>query len=240
MSNKKITTDTLEEALPVVTIEEPEVDPVEKIQSFFQLYGKKIAIVAGALVLGFAGVYCYGEFITKPKEEKAAEAIYKAQYYFSVDSSKLVLDGDGTSKGVLYIISNYGGTKAANLAHFYAGVSYLKQGNFAKAIEHLKDFKTDAKQVQLVANGCLGDAYAESGNKEAALEAYINAAHTFEKDESSSAEYLQRAALLYETMDKGDKALELYKEIKEKFPRTEKGNQVDKYINRLSVEKTNL
>jgi tetratricopeptide (TPR) repeat protein len=211
-------------------------DIVVKIQGFFEKFGKTIAILVGGVVVVIAGIFAYNQFVLKPKEEKAAEVIYKAQKYFSVDSSKKVLEGDETSKGVLYVISNYGGTKAANLAKYYAGVSYLKLGEFPKAIEYLKDFKTDAKQVQMVAYGCLADAYAESGNKETAIEYYVKAGSYFEKDESNSAEYLFRAALLNETTGKEEKALELYKEIKEKFPKTEKGSQVDKYINRLSNE----
>jgi hypothetical protein len=42
---------------------------------------------------------------------------------------------------------------------------------------------------------------------------------------------------LQETSGKTKEALELYKELKEKFPKTEKGYQADKYINRLSIEK---
>jgi TolA-binding protein len=61
--------------------------------------------------------------------------------------------------------------------------------------------------------------------------------NTIEKDESNSAEYLFRAATLQETIGKTKEALELYKELKEKFPKTEKGYQADKYINRLSIEK---
>ncbi|MFP5041978.1 tetratricopeptide repeat protein [Parasediminibacterium sp. JCM 36343] len=215
-------------------------DVLLKAQGFIQKFGKKFAIGLGAGLLLGGGVFAYGAFVTKPKEEKAAEAIYKAQQYFELDSSKLVLDGDGASKGVLYIIKNYSGTKSANLATYYAGVSYLKLGNFAKAIEYLKDFKTDAKQIQMVAYGSLGDAYAESGKKDDAVDYYIKAANTFEKDESISAEYLFRAALLEKTLGKDDKALELFKELKEKFPRTEKGSQVDKYIYQISVEKPEL
>ena len=151
-----------------------------------------------------------------------------------------MLDGDENAKGVLYIISNYSGTKVATLAKFYAGVSYLKLGSFDKAIEYLKDFKTDAKQVQMVAYGALGDAYAESGKKDEALESYLKAGKTFEKDESTSAEYLFRAGLLSETLGNSDKALEIYKDIKDKYPKSEKGTQIDKYINRLSVEKPEL
>jgi TolA-binding protein len=56
-------------------------------------------------------------------------------------------------------------------------------------------------------------------------------------DQSNSSEYLFRAALLEETSGKTKEALELYKKLKEKFPKTEKGFQADKYINRLSIEK---
>ena len=224
-------------------VELPELDSdkiILKAQSFFQNFGRQIIIGVSAVVVVVGGFYAFKEFVTKPKEQKASELLYKAQGYFSQDSSNLVLNGDGTSKGVLYVISNYGGTKSANLAKYYAGVSYLKLGQFDKAIEYLKDFSTDAKQVQMVAYGCLGDAYAESGKKDDALDYYQKAGQTFEKDENASAEYLFRAALLSETIGKEDKALELYKNIKDKFPKTEKGSQVDKYIYRLSVEKPEL
>ncbi len=213
---------------------------VLRVQGFFEKYGKQLAIGITAIILVGGGLFSYKQFIVKPKEEKAADYLFKAQQFFSQDSSQKVLDGDGTTKGVLYVINNFGGTKSANLAKYYAGVSYLKLGKFDKAIEYLKDFSTDAKQVQMVAYGCLGDAYAESGKKEDALDYYIKAGNTFITDESGSAEFLFRGALLSETIGKEDKALELYKLIKEKYPKTEKGNQVDKYINRLSSEKPDL
>jgi len=221
----------------------PELDGdqiVLRFQEFIKKFGKEIGIGLAVILLVLGGIFGYNEFILKPKEQKAAELLYKAQQYFSQDSSKLVLQGDGTNKGVLYVMSNYGGTKSATLCKYYAGVSYLKLGEFAKAIEYLKDFKTDAKQVQMVAYGCLGDAYAESGKKDDAFDYYVKAAHTFESDENGSAEYLFRAGLLSETLGKADKAVELYKEIKTKFPKSEKGTQIDKYIARLSVEKPEL
>ncbi len=38
-------------------------------------------------------------------------------------------------------------------------------------------------------------------------------------------------------MGKSKEAVDVYKQIKEKYPRTEKGFSIDKYIYRLSVEK---
>ncbi len=212
-------------------------ETIAKMQGFWARFQKPLLIVIAIVVVGGGGWYAYNEYILKPKEEKAADSIFKAQQYFSMDSSNLVLNGDGQSRGVLYIINNFSGTKAANLSHYYAGVSYLKLGDFNNAVKHLKDFSTDAKQIQLLAYGCLGDAYAELNKNEDAVESYKKAAIAFEKDENNSSEYLFRAALLQETTGKTKEALELFKELKTKFPQTEKGFQADKYINRLSVEK---
>jgi tetratricopeptide (TPR) repeat protein len=153
-----------------------------------------------------------------------------------VDSFKTALNGDGQHKGFLYIINNYGGTKSANLAKYYAGVSYLKLGDFNNAVKYLKDFDTDAKQIQLMADGALGDAYSELNKNEDAISAYKKAGSEFEKDEFNSSEYLFRAALLSEKNGNTKQALELYKEVKNKYPKTEKGFQADKYIYRLSIE----
>ncbi|MBC7722396.1 MAG: tetratricopeptide repeat protein [Pedobacter sp.] len=215
-------------------------DALLKAQGFWVKYGKTITAFLISFIVAIGSYISYKQFVIKPKEEKAADAIYKAQQYFQADSSKLVLDGDGSNKGVLYIISNYGGTKTANLAHYYAGVSYLKLGDFNKAIEHLKDFSTDAKHIQMAAYGCLGDAYAEAGKKDEAVDYYTKASKTFAFDEANSAEYLFRAALLSSTINKNKEAVALFKELKEKFPKTEKGFQADKYINSLSVEKADL
>lgn len=211
-----------------------------KAQGFWQQNQKLIIGAVAVVVIGFAGWFGYTEYIVKPKEEKAAEALFKAEEYFRMDSTNLALNGDGQSRGLLYVIKTFGGTKAANLAHFYAGVSYLKMGDFNNAVKYLKDFSTDAKQIQLLAYGALGDAYAEQNKTDDAVTYYKKAGSTFEKDDNNSAEYLFRAALLLETKGKTAEALDLYKEIKEKFPKTDKGFQADRYIYRLSVEKNDL
>ncbi len=213
-------------------------DIVLKAQNFWQKNSKTVLSIIVALIVVVGGWIGYTTYILKPKEDKAADAIVKVQEYFKIDSANLVLNGDGQSKGALYIINNYGGTKTANLAKFYAGVSYLHKGEFANAVKYLKDFSTDAKQVQLLALGNLGDAYAELNQKDDAIAMYKKAATAFVTDENNSAEYLFRAALLSETTGKAKEALALYKEVKTKYPKTDKGFQADKYIYRLSIEKS--
>ncbi|MEP6514209.1 MAG: tetratricopeptide repeat protein [Parafilimonas sp.] len=211
-------------------------DPMLKAKTVLQKYQKPIAIGVTAIIVLIGGWYAYTNYIVKPKGDQAADAIFKAQQYFAEDSVKLALNGDSISKGFLYIINNYGGTKQANLAKYYAGVCYLKLGDFNNAVKYLKDFSTDARQVQMMAYGCLGDAYSELGKNEDAVNYYKKAAETFDMDETIASEYLFRAALKLETLGKNSEALVLYKQIKEKFPQTERGYEAGKYIYRLSIE----
>ncbi len=196
----------------------------------------QVVYLFAAILIAVVGYFGYTEFYQKPLEAKAADAMYVAEKYFANDSSALVLNGDGTNKGVLYIIKEFGGTKAANLAKYYAGMSYYRLKDYNKAIEYLKDFSTDAKQVQAVAYGSIGDAYSELKKNEETVEYYKKAGTHFPEDEAISSEYLFRAAYFLETIGKNDAALELYKQIKQNYPKSEKGFNIDKYINRLQVQ----
>jgi tetratricopeptide (TPR) repeat protein len=194
-----------------------------------------VYLLVGGLIAA-AGIFGYTELYQKPLEAKAADAMYVAEKYFANDSSELVLNGDGTSKGVLYIIKEFSGTKAANLAKYYAGMSYYRLKDYNKAIEYLKDFSTNAKQVQAVAYGSIGDAYSELKKNDEAIEYYKKAGTHFPEDEAISSEYLFRAASFLELNGKNDAALEIYKQIKQDYPKSEKGFSIDKYINRIQVQ----
>ena len=194
-----------------------------------------ISLVVGGLIIAGA-IFGYSELYQKPREAKAADALFSAERYFALDSSNLVLNGDGTSKGALYVIKEFSGTDAANLAKYYAGVSYFRTGDFNKSIEFLKDFSTDAKQVQAIAYGTIGDAYSELKKNQEAIDAYKKAGAYFPEDEAISSEYLYRAAALLELNGKNEDALAIYKEIKAKYPKSEKGFNADKYIYRLQVQ----
>ncbi len=211
-------------------------EPLEGVQNYWGKWGKPASIVLAILIIGFGAWFAYNAWVVQPKEEKAQDAIFKAQQYFAQDSLRKALDGDGVNKGFLYIIKNYDGTKTANLAKYYAGVCDLKLGSFTEAIKYLKDFSSDSKPVQMMAYGCLGDAYSEANKKADAVDAYKKAATTFEDDRDNSSEYLFRAGLLSEVLGKNKEALDLYKQVKDKYPNTMRGGQIDKYIYRLSIE----
>jgi tetratricopeptide (TPR) repeat protein len=222
-----------------VQVEEVVADDSAKVlaraQGFWERFSKPIMYAGGAIILLIGGYYAYQNFYAAPREEKAADAIWHAQQYFQADSMQLALNGDGQHPGFEKVAKNYSGTKAGNLARFYSGVCALRLGNFKKAEEYLNGFKTDSKEIQAVAYARLADAYAELGKKNEAVEAYAKAGRFYPEQESLSAENLFRAGLLSETLGKNEEAIKYYKEIKEKYARTDRGYQIDKYLARLGV-----
>jgi TolA-binding protein len=205
--------------------------------NFWERNGKKVLIAAGVVLAALIAFVAYRQLVLEPKQEKAADAMFRAQEYYNQDSVRLALNGDNINPGFLKIIDRYSGTPAANLAHFYAGSCYLKMGDFNNAVKHLKDFSTDSKQVQARAYALLGDAYSEQNKMDEAAKQYEKAGKHFEEDDYNSPEYLFRAGYLYESMGKNKEAIDMYRLIKDKYARTERGNDIDKYLARLgSVE----
>ena len=190
---------------------EHEISPVDKWKHFQDNYGKKAAIGLAGILIVILGYFAYKQFILDPKEKEASEAMFRAEEYFRMDSIRLALNGDAVNAGFVKIISRYSGTKAADLAAFYAGSCYLKLGDFNNAVKYLKDFKTSAVQVQAKAYGLLGDAYSELNKKEEAAEQYKKAGTYFDQDEIISPEYLFRAGYLYESMGKKQDAIAMYR-----------------------------
>ena len=207
-------------------------DAVEKVTGFWYQYSKQILIAIAAIVIIGGGIYGYSTLIAGPNEKKASEAMRYAEDFFRKDSLKMALDGDNLNPGFLKIISKYSGTKAANLAHFYAGTCYLQMGDFKNAVKHLEDYFTSEPLVKARAKVLLADANSELGKKEEAVKLYREAGTTFEKDDYYSPQYLVRAAFLYEQMGKTKDAVEVYKMIKEKYPQF-KEVDIDKYLGKL-------
>ena len=221
-----------------------EVDVIERAKGFWARFSKPIIYLSAAIILIGGGWLVYKYMFKLPKEQKANEVVFRTQKVFTdfsnapTDSVKTslaqkCLNGEGSTPGALKIISRYGGTDAANLCAYYAGASYLHLKRFDRAIKYLKDFDTDASQVQSRAYGMIGDAYSDLKKNNDALNYYKKAAGVNKKDEFTSSEFLFRAGLFAESIGKTKEAVELYKKIKNDYPLTDKANDIDRYLARL-------
>lgn len=221
------------------TVQEDNLQELEsaltRTERFIESNGKVISIVVGAIVVVVAGVLAFNKFYIQPKEDEALSQMFMAENYFEKDSFNLAINGDGNYLGFLDIIDDYGITKSANRAKYYAGISYLHLGQYEEAIDYLKKFKTDDLLLSPVKEGAIGDAMLELGKKEDALSQYKKA-YSATENELTTPVYKMKAAVILESMSKYADALKLYEEIKKEYPQTAEGSTVDKYIARVKVQ----
>jgi len=190
-----------------------------------------ITLILVVIVIAFMG---YKRFIIIPTEKEAQSQMFMAERYFEQDSFNLALYGDGNNLGVLDIIDDYGITKSSELAHYYAGISFLHLGEFELAIEQLEKFSSNDKMISLIAKGAIGDAYLELNQPLKAITYYEKAVAT-EDNTFVNPIYLLKAGQVYESLEEFQKALETYQKIKDKYPESQEGQKIEKYIAKVKL-----
>ena len=130
------------------------------------------------------------------------------------------------------MIDDYGISKSAKIARYYAGVCYHQLGNHEAAIQLLNKFKTDDLLVGAAKYSTLGDAYVELGDLNKAISAYKSGIEKYENNFSAPI-MLKKLGLVYEELSQLDQALETYRLIESNYPETPEGNEIKKYIGRV-------
>lgn len=234
-----------------VKTEQTDADVVAKAKGFWAANSKKIIIVGSVLIVLLGGYFGYKKLIAEPNEKKANDLIFPAEKLFGViagsstynkDTVNIVLNGDKASgvTGLLKIASSYGGTKSGNRAEYMIGACYLQLKQYDKAIKHLKEFDANgATQIQSKAYILLGHAYAEQKKTDDALDYYKKAGSISGLDEAMATEAIYMAARYAEALGKTKEAIELFQELKDEYPTSQRvsSGEVDKYLGSLGVTK---
>jgi len=192
----------------------------------------KIVVGVAAAILIIVGGYFAFNYYKNNQNDLAQKEMFQAVYYFEADSLNKALNGDGNNLGFLEIIDEYGVTDAANLANYYAGVSYLKQGKFELARLYLEDFSASDLLIQARAYSLLGDSYMEEKKYDDAAK-YYNKAANYKPNKYFSPAYLMKEALAYEKLNQNDKARELYNKIIDEYGESPELQNARKFKARL-------
>lgn len=197
-----------------------------------------IAVVA-ALVLGYLG---YKKLVQEPANEEGMNELYHTQKQFNdavagVSNDSLynvALNGSDGKYGALDIIKEYSGTDAANLANYYAGMSYLNLKDYKNAIAHLDKFESEDEAAGPMAKGAIGDAFMQLEQPEQALKYYLQAAKMRTNDLTAPT-YYYKAGITALNLGRATEALGYFNTIKETYPSTPEATSVEVFIGKAQA-----
>ncbi|MCB0765544.1 MAG: tetratricopeptide repeat protein [Flavobacteriales bacterium] len=183
--------------------------------------------VAGVLIV-VGGLLGYKKFVMEPKAKEASELVWKAEYYFEIDSLDKAMNGDTEWPGFLSIADEYGSTPTGNLANYYLGAIEMKKGEYEMAIEHFRkaDLKDDVLRVMAVGN--VGDALVELGRTDEAVKEFEKAAN-MTKNDFTTPMYLMKAGILHQQAGNWSGAAKAFNRIANEFPVSSEASQARKY-----------
>ncbi|MCQ2184598.1 MAG: hypothetical protein MJY62_04215 [Bacteroidales bacterium] len=203
------------------------------IEEILTKYSKVISICFAAAVVIAALIFCYVRFIQQPKRAEALADTFNAEYTFAQGDFATALEGTEDYLGFADVIDTYG-CNAPKAAYLYAGVCELQAGNFEEALAYLRKYNGTDPVLKARALCCKGDAYVGLEQYSKAVSCYKAAAK--KAGNLFAATYIFKEGLALETLGKEAEALKCYKTIKEKYPMTEEGYDIEKYIARIEYK----
>lgn len=199
-----------------------------RTEMFIEDNKKAITIGVVGILVVVGGLLGYKKFIAEPKAKEAAELVWKAEYYFEIDSLDRALNGDDQWPGFTTIASDYGSTPSGNLANYYLGAIYMEKGEFELALEHYKKADLDDDVLRVMAVGNQGDALVELGRADEAVKQFEKAAG-MEKNDLTTPMYLMKAGILHHQAGNWSAAAKAFNRIAKEFPASADVNQARKY-----------
>jgi tetratricopeptide (TPR) repeat protein len=164
------------------------------------------------------------------KQQEAMQNIWKAQYYFEIDSLDKAMNGDDAGNlGFIDLAQQYSSTPAGKLAHFYLGTCYMQKGEYESAIEEYKKADVDDDVLRVMAVGNTGDALVELGKMDEAAEYFEKAANMVTNDFTTPM-YLMKAGIVHQQAGNWKAAAKAFGRVVREFPESQDVNQAKKYL----------
>lgn len=206
-------------------------------ETFIAKYKNAIIGVVALIIIGVCGLLAYQNFYSAPRETKAYAALFKGEMLFEQGQFEEALNGDSLGyTGFLNVADEFSGTKAANLAKAYAGICYANLDKNEEAIKQLEGFKGADQMVAPSVLAAIGNAYAKLNQLDKATSYLVQAADKADNNTLSPI-FLVQAGNIYESQGKYADAVKVYTKVKEKYFQSYQSMDIDKYIERASLQK---
>ena len=215
----------------------------EKSYEFYLANKKPVNVVVAILAVILIGIvgykFIYIDRIFNPKQTESLEAIWRAENQaFDNENWNTAIYGDslGLYDGFLRASEEYEGYIGGKLAQYNLGISYLNSKEYTLAIETLEKVNFEDELLGTITLGAIGDAFLQLGSVNDALENYERA-YNRKENELTTPIYLMKAALCLEILEDYEMAINLYRDVMQKYPLSSVANNAEKYMESLLLGK---
>jgi tetratricopeptide (TPR) repeat protein len=207
-----------------------------KAREFVERNRKILSYVLTGLIIVVAGVIIYRNNL-KAENERAEVLFAKIMGYYDSGDYKTAIEGvpQRNIQGLKYIVENYGGTKAGEIATYYLANAYFMIGDYDNALKYFKKYDGDDKLLLASALAGIASVYEAKGDYKRAGEYFEKAAQRF-KENILVPEYLYNSARNYKLAGEREKALRLFERIKKDYPNFQRIRDVEIYIASLKSD----
>lgn len=205
-----------------------------KSELFFEKNKTPITIAVVAVLVIVGGLLGYRKFIAEPRAKEAQDMIWKAQYYFEIDSLDKALNGDGNYLGFAEVAHQYGSTSTGNLAKFYMAVIYHQKGEYETALQYYKEADLGDDVLRVMAAGNQGDVLVELGKPAEAATQFMKAADMVASDYTTPM-FLMKAGIVYQQQNDWKNAAKCFGRVSADYPNSPDAQTAKKYGARASA-----
>ncbi len=200
-----------------------------KAVDYFENNKKHVYTALTILIIAIAGIIL---FVNKKKanNEIAAVELAKIRSVYDANNFQQAVNGDssGMSKGLQFIVDEYGSTENGEMAKLMLANSYMNLRDFDKAEKYFKDYSGSNKLLKVAAIAGQASVLEAKGN-------YTDAAKEFEKAANMDNEnpfvdqYLFYAGKNYFRANDFAAAKKMFDELKLEYPKSKYNSESEKY-----------
>ncbi|HMS33938.1 MAG TPA: tetratricopeptide repeat protein [Ignavibacteria bacterium] len=200
-----------------------------KVVDFFDKNKKHVYTALTIIVIAIAGIVLLVQK-KKANNELAGVELSKIKAVYNADNFQQAVNGDslGQSKGLQYIVDEYGSTENGEMAKIMLANSYYSLRDFDKAEKYYKDYSGSNAILKVSAVAGLAAVYEAKNQFSEAAKQFEKAAN-MDKDNPFVDQYLFYAAKDYFRADNLAEAKKMFTKLKEDFPKSKFNAESEKY-----------
>jgi tetratricopeptide (TPR) repeat protein len=203
-------------------------------QSWLEENKKRLSTIGGIALVVILGAWFYVNN-ARNNNEKASNDLAKVFTYYDNGQYQAAINGvpEKNIPGLQTIVDNYGSTKTGNLAKFYLANAYYNLQNYDKALDLYDGVGSSVEIIAVSALAGEAACYEAKGDYDKAAKYYEKAGKK-NSDDPNAAENLVNAARNYTKKGDKERAVELYKLVKEEYAQSAAARDAERFLLELN------